>query len=132
LFDFCLAAFVGDKKDARLYLSHSFHLLGLHKRLALLLSLIINDARSQSSASTTNYGLSEDSDVRQLLTMLALISEPNNINVYFDSDNDGFDERYGVYLYEVQRISKLQRVDKSGSAARGSVATTTSATTESI
>jgi hypothetical protein len=64
--------------------------------------------------------------------MLALISEPNNINVYFDSDNDGFDERYGVYLYEVQRISKLQRVDKSGSAARGSVATTTSATTESI
>lgn len=134
LFDFCLAAFVGDKKDARLYLSHSFHLLGLHKRLALLLSLVINDDRatSQSSASTTNNGLSEDSDVRQLLTMLALISEPNNINVYFDNDNDGFDERYGVYLYEVQRISKLQHVDKSGSAARNSVATTTSATTESI
>jgi hypothetical protein len=64
--------------------------------------------------------------------MLALISEPNNINVYFDSDNDGFDERYRVYLYEVQRISKLQHVKKSGSAARNSVATTTSATTESI
>lgn len=134
LFDFCLAAFVGDKKDARLYLSHSLHLLGLHKRLALLLSLVINDDRatSQSSASTTNNGLSEDSDVRQLLTMLALISEPNNINIYFDSDNDGFDERYRVYLYEVQRISKLQHVDKSGSAARDSVATTTSATTKSI
>lgn len=134
LFDFCLAAFVGDKKDARLYLSHSLHLLGLHKRLALLLSLVINDDRatSQSSASTTNNGLSEDSDVRELLTMLALISEPNNINIYFDSDNDGFDERYRVYLYEVQRISKLQHVDKSGSAARNSVATTTSATTESI
>jgi hypothetical protein len=64
--------------------------------------------------------------------MLALISEPNNINIYFDSDNDGFDERYRVYLYEVQRISKLQHADKSGSAARNSVATTTSATTESI
>jgi hypothetical protein len=29
---------------------------------------------------------------------LALISEPNNINVYFDSDGNGFDERYGVYF----------------------------------
>jgi hypothetical protein len=126
LFDFCLAALIGDKKDARFYLSHSFHLLGL----ALLLSLLINDCRasSQSSASTTNCNLSEDSDVRQLLTMLALISEPNNINVYFDSD--GFDERYGIYLHEVQRISKLKRVDKSGSAARNSIATTTSVTTE--
>lgn len=109
LFDFCLAALVDDKKDARLYLSHSFHLLGLYKRLALLLSLVINDNRasSQSSVSTTNSDLSEDSNVRQLLTMLALISESNNINVYFDSNNDGFDKRYRVYLYEVQRISKL-------------------------
>ena len=141
LFDFCLAALVGDIADARLYLNHSFHLLGLHKRLALLLSLIINDHRAssqtlqslQSSASTTNSDLSEDSDIRQLLVMLALISEPNNINVYFDSDGDGFDERYRVYLHEVQRISKLQRVHKSGSAARNNiVTTTTSITTESI
>jgi hypothetical protein len=149
LFDFCLAALVGDIADARLYLNHSFHLLGLHKRLALLLSLIINDHRassqtsqtsqslqssqsSQSSASTTNSDLSEDSDIRQLLVMLALISEPNNINVYFDSDGDGFDERYRVYLHEVQRISKLQRVYKSGSAARNNIVTTTSITTESI
>jgi len=136
LFDFCLAALVDDKKDARLYLSHSFHLLGLHKRLALLLSLLINDCRAssqelQSSASTTNCDLSEDSDIRQLLTELALISEPNNINVYFDSEGNGFDERYGVYLHEVQRISKLKRVDKSGSAARNSIATTTSVTTKS-
>ena len=139
LFDFCLAALVGDIADARLYLNHSFHLLGLHKRLALLLSLIINDHRAssqtlqslQSSASTTNSDLSEDSDIRQLLVMLA--SEPNNINVYFDSDGDGFDERYRVYLHEVQRISKLQRVHKSGSAARNNiVTTTTSITTESI
>ena len=124
----------------RLYLNHSFHLLGLHKRLALLLSLIINDHRAssqtlqslQSSASTTNSDLSEDSDIRQLLVMLALVSEPNNINVYFDSDGDGFDERYRVYLHEVQRISKLQRVHKSGSAARNNIVTTTSITTESI
>ena len=140
LFDFCLAALVGDIADARLYLNHSFHLLGLHKRLALLLSLIINDHRassqtlqsSQSSASTTNSDLSADSDIRQLLVMLALISEPNNINVYFDSDGDGFDERYRVYLHEVQRISKLQRIHKSGSAARNNIVTTTSITTESI
>ena len=119
---------VGDKKDARFYLSHSFHLLGLHKRLALLLSLLINDCR----APTTNNILSKDSDIRQLLVILALISEPNNINVYFDSDGEGFDERYRVYLHEVQRISKLQRINKSDSAARNSLATTASVTRESI
>ena len=43
LFDFCLAAFVGDKKDARLYLSHSLHLLGLHKRLTSILIVIMMD-----------------------------------------------------------------------------------------
>lgn len=112
---------VGDKKDARFYLSHSFHLLGLHKRLALLLSLLINDCRAR-----------KDSDIRQLLVILALISEPNNINVYFDSDGEGFDERYRVYLHEVQRISKLQRINKSDSAARNSLATTASVTRESI
>lgn len=43
LFDFCLAAFVDDKKDARLYLSHSLHLLGLHKRLTSILIVIMMD-----------------------------------------------------------------------------------------
>jgi len=31
LFDFCLAALEGDYLDANLYLSHSFHILGLHQ-----------------------------------------------------------------------------------------------------
>ena len=38
LFDFCLAALDGDNLNAKLYLRHSYYLLGLHRRLTLLLS----------------------------------------------------------------------------------------------
>jgi hypothetical protein len=43
LFDFCLAALEGDSLDAKLYLSRSFHILGLHQSFNLLLSVIINE-----------------------------------------------------------------------------------------
>lgn len=43
LFDFCLAALDGDSLNAKLYLRHSYHLLGLHRRLTLLLSVIANE-----------------------------------------------------------------------------------------
>lgn len=42
LFDFCLAALAGDKSDAKLYLTHSFYLLGLRRRMTLLLFTLIN------------------------------------------------------------------------------------------
>lgn len=99
LFDFCLAALTGDKSDAKLYLTHSFYLLGLRRRMTLLLFILINQPPSLSPANN-------DSDVRELLTLLATISEPNNIDIYFDQNAGGFDERYSAYIYELQKLSK--------------------------
>ena len=76
VFDFCLAALEGDVFDAKLYLTRSFHLLGLRRRMALLLSVIVNESL-----------LRLDKGVRKLLTLIAMISEPGNIDVYFDVKN---------------------------------------------
>jgi hypothetical protein len=94
LFDFSLSALNADVLDAKLYLTHSFYLLGLRRRFVLLLSIIINEP---------DY--LKDVDIRKMLTYLALLSEPNNIDVHFDMDNDGFSPRYSIYLKELQKIS---------------------------
>jgi len=65
---------VGDTFDAKLFLTHSLYLTGLRRQLVILLSSVIND-----SALVKN-----DNDVREMLTLLALLSEPNNIDVYFE------------------------------------------------
>lgn len=96
LFDFCLAALDGDSLDAKLYLMNSFYFLGLHRELALVLSVIISEPT-----------LKEDKDVRQLLTRLARITEPNNINIYFDANGDGFDKRYSIYLQELCNLTPI-------------------------
>ncbi|HEY6588757.1 MAG TPA: hypothetical protein VIY98_10735 [Nitrososphaeraceae archaeon] len=96
LFDFCLSALVGDTFDAKLFLTHSLYLTGLRRQLVILLSSVIND-----SALVKN-----DNDVREMLTLLALLSEPNNIDVYFDINNDGFNRRYNTYLKEIGKLSK--------------------------
>ena len=93
LFDFCLAALDGDSLNAKLYLRHSYYLLGLHRRLTLLLSIIVNEP-----------SLKEDKDVRQLLTLLAVMAEPNNIDVYFDLNDGGFTKKYSTYLEELQKL----------------------------
>jgi hypothetical protein len=56
------------------------YLTGVRRQLVILFSSVIND-----SALVKN-----DNDVREMLTLLALLSEPNNIDVYFDNNNDGF------------------------------------------
>jgi hypothetical protein len=94
LFDFSLSALVGDYIDAKLYLTHSFYILGLRRRLVLLLSIIVNEPEHIN-----------DRDVRKLLTYLALISEPNNVDVHFDMNNNGFSSRYSIYLQELQKVS---------------------------
>ena len=96
LFDFCLAALEDDNLDAKLYLTNSFYFLGLHRELALLLSVIISEPN-----------LKEDNDVRQLLTMLARITEPNNVDVYFDASGDGFNKRYSMYLQELCKLAPI-------------------------
>jgi len=99
LFDFCLAALDGDILDAKLYLTHSFYILGLRRRLVLLLSIIVNEPEHI-----------DDRDVRKLLTYLALMSEPNNVDVHFDMNNNGFSSRYSIYLQELQKVS-LSNID---------------------
>jgi hypothetical protein len=98
LFDFCLSALVGDTFDAKLFLTHSLYLTGLRRQLVILLSAIIND-----SAFVKN-----DNDVREMLTLLALLSEPNNIDVYFDIHDKGFNIRYNTYLKEIGKLSKYK------------------------
>jgi hypothetical protein len=93
LFDFCLAALDGDNLNAKLYLRHSYYLLGLHRRLTLVLSIIVNEP-----------SLKEDKDVRQLLSLLAVMTEPNNIDVYFDLNDGGFTKKYSTYLEELQKL----------------------------
>ena len=99
LFDFSLSALVGDYIDAKLYLTHSFYILGLRRRLVLLLSIIVNEPEHI-----------DDRDVRKLLTYLALMSEPNNVDVHFDMNNNGFSSRYSIYLQELQKVS-LSNID---------------------
>jgi len=96
LFDFCLSALVGNTFDAKLFLTHSLHLIGLRRNLVTLLSSIVFEPSI----------INNDKDVRKLLTLLAMISEPNNIDVYFDINKDGFNIRYDTYLKEIRRISK--------------------------
>jgi hypothetical protein len=96
LFDFCLSALVSDTFNAKLFLTHSLYLTGLRRQLVILLSSIINDSNL----------VDKDNDVRELLTLLALLSEPNNIDIYFDINNDGFNIRYNTYLKEINKLSR--------------------------
>ena len=65
---------------------------------SFLLSVIVNET-----------SLKEDKDIIQLLTMLAIITEPNNIDVYFDPNNGGFTRKYGKYLEELQKLTPASR-----------------------
>jgi hypothetical protein len=92
LFDFCLAALDGDLVDAKLYLSHSLHILGLHNSVNLLLSVIINE------------GLTRDGDVRYLLALLCRAAEPRNARAYFETYGPEFRKRYDNYVRELKSI----------------------------
>jgi hypothetical protein len=98
LFDFCLSALVSDTFNAKLFLTHSLYLTGLRRQLVILLSSIINDSNL----------VDNDNDVRELLTLLALLSEPNNIDIYFDINNDGFNNRYNTYIKEINKLSRYK------------------------
>ena len=87
---------LGDTFDAKLFLTHSLYLTGLCRQLVILLSAITND-----SALVKN-----DNDVREMLTLLALLSEPNNIDVYFDINKEKFHIRYKTYLKEISKLAK--------------------------
>ncbi|WP_458721362.1 hypothetical protein [Candidatus Nitrosocosmicus sp. R] len=99
LFEFSLSALAGDKLDAKIYLTHTYHILGLRRSLVLLLSIIVNEIEN------TKY----DADVRELFTLLALMSEPNNVDIHFSIDENGFSKRYSGYLQELQKLTLPKR-----------------------
>ena len=41
--------------------------------------------------------------------MLAVITEPNNIDVYFDANNGGFSRKYSKYLEELQKLKPVSQ-----------------------
>ena len=110
LFDFCLSLLDASEEttgptrerikynngtiDTKLYLTHCSYLLGLHKRLVIVLAVIVNEP-----------SLYQDKDVRRLITLLARLSEPDNIDIYFDGDNNGFNRRYATYLRELKHLA---------------------------
>lgn len=107
LFDFCLSALVSDTFNAKLFLTHSLYLTGLRRQLVILLSSIINDSNI----------VDKDNDVRELLTRLALLSEPNNIDIYFDIHKEGFNIRYNTYLKEINKLSRYNNITRNTTLA---------------
>lgn len=100
LFDFCLAALDEDYLNARLYLAHSFHILGLHKPLNLLLSVVVNEEEQQ---------LLKDKDVREFLALLAKVSEPRNAHTYINTYGDEFSRRYRIYIEELNKLQSQRK-----------------------
>lgn len=92
LFDFCLAALEGDTVDSKLYLAHSYHILGLRNSFNLLLSLILNES------------LTEDVDIREFLLLLARAVEPRNARTYIHAFGQEYRSRLERYLNESSKI----------------------------
>ena len=99
LFEFSLSALAGDKLDAKIYLTHTHHILGLRRSLVLLLSIIVNEIEI----------IKYDADVREMFTLLAMMSEPNNVDIHFSIDENGFSKRYSGYLQELQKLTLPKR-----------------------
>ena len=96
LFDFCLAPLDGDILNAKLYLAHSFYILGLHREINLLLSVIINEPY-----------LIEDEDVRKLLALLARVARTSNSSIHLGIYSSVFGRRYAIYTQELNRLTLL-------------------------
>lgn len=92
LFDFCLAALEGDHLDAKLYLAHGFQILGLSQRFNLLLSAVVYTP------------LTDDEEVRELLTLLAVISQPAEAKVYLELYGEDFRKRYEIFQNELIKV----------------------------
>jgi len=96
LFDFCLAALDGDILNAKIYLAHSFYILGLHRELNLLLSVIMNDSY-----------LIKNEDVRKLLVLLARVARTSNPSIHLGIYSSVFERRYAIYTQELNRLTPL-------------------------
>jgi hypothetical protein len=67
--------------------------------LVLLLSVIVNESY-----------LLHDADVREFLSLFAMLSEPYNMGAYYNLDGNGiFNKRYMIYLNEIQNLTPIFR-----------------------
>ena len=92
LFDFCLAALEGDYLDAKLFLGHAIQIIGLSNQFNLLLSAIVYTP------------LTNDADVRQFLTLLALEVQPVKLDAYLELYGKEFQARYQIYRDEIMKL----------------------------
>ncbi len=76
-----------------------YHILGLRRFLVLLLSIVVNEFEN----------IKYDADVRKLFILLALMSEPNNVDIHFSKDENGFSKRYSGYLQELRELKLPKR-----------------------
>lgn len=74
------------------YIRHGFQILGLSQKLNLLLSAIVYTQ------------LTEDEEVRELLTLLAVISQPVDAKVYLEIYGEDCKKRYDIVQNELIRI----------------------------
>ncbi|HZA63226.1 MAG TPA: hypothetical protein VE573_10170 [Nitrososphaeraceae archaeon] len=92
LFDFCLAALEGDYLDAKLFLGHASQIIGLSNQFNLLLSAIVYTP------------LTNEPEVRQLLTLLALEVQPAKLDAYLELYGKEFQTRYQMYKDEIMKL----------------------------
>jgi hypothetical protein len=93
LFDYALASLEGDYLDAKLHLSHSYHILGFRSSFNVALSVLVNDFLTQIK------------DVRIFLLVLAKAVEPRNARSYIHSFGDHYAERYETYLSGLSELN---------------------------
>src|ERR671914_2357957 len=92
LFDFCLAALEGDHLDAKLFLGHASQIIGLSNQFNLLLSAIVYTP------------LTNEPEVRQLLTLLALEVQPAKLDAYLELYGKEFQARHQMYKDEIMKL----------------------------
>lgn len=90
LFD--LAALEGDYLDAKLFLGHASQIIGLSNQFNLLLSAIVYTP------------LTNEPEVRQLLTLLALEVQPAKLDAYLELYGKEFRTRYQMYKDEIMKL----------------------------
>lgn len=74
------------------YTLHGFQILGLSQRFNLLLPAIVHTL------------LTKDEEIRELLTLLAVISQPVDAKAYRELYGDDFQKRYEIFQNELLKI----------------------------
>ncbi len=94
LFDFCLAILGGDETDANLFLDHSYRICNMDPHFYFVLACVVKNH------------LTNDLDVRRLVTSIADAIEPISAPEYKDRFGDEYTRRFTLYETELQNLRK--------------------------